>query len=83
MSGLPFKRYYKVAWFAHTARSIFDFVYKLQTPSALSTQWLRGCGCQMNTIYSTGKGREANKSHRLIIGIAKLYGRMINDAGGR
>ena len=35
----------------------------------------------MNTLYSTGKGREANKSHWLIIGIAKLYGQTVNDAG--
>ena len=37
----------------------------------------------MNTIYSTGKEREANKSHWLIIDIAELYGRTVNDAGAR
>ena len=37
----------------------------------------------MNTIYSTGKGREANKSHWVIIDIAKLYGWTVNDAGAR
>ncbi len=32
----------------------------------------------MNT---TDKGRKTNKSHWLIIDIAKLYGRMVNDTG--
>ena len=36
-----------------------------------------------NTIYSTGKGREANKSRWLIIDIAKLYGQTVDDAGAR
>ena len=44
---------------------------------------VEGCGCQMNTIYSTGKGCEANKSHWLITDIAKLYGRTVIDTGGR
>ena len=36
----------------------------------------------MNTVYSTGKGCEASKSHWLIIDIAKLYGQMVNDTEG-
>ena len=34
----------------------------------------------MNT---TGKGHKVNKSHWLIIDIAKLYERMVNDTGER
>ena len=57
----------------------------LQTSDSISIVYsmVEGCGCQMNTTYRTGKGREANKSHWLIIDIAKLYRQTVNDTGGR